>query len=174
MLPTTTPMDLDISGLPFNISWRPAIEHDHDSYDQLAALSDSNNKACLSLDHNLLPESHVLFVGSLPVHYRSLYVTVQTSIRSLHFHGDNTCSRYSSSILSHVGPKSGPPCRPFCGVPTACNLMESQETNPTMVTFHFECSCAVRICTEILLWVWQEPGAEIPTDICEIEVVGSY
>ena len=172
MLPNTTPMELDTLGLPLNISWRPAIEQDHDIYDQLAALSDSNNKTCLSLDHNLLPGSHVLFVGSLPVQYRSLHVTLQTGIRSLHFHGDNTCSRYSSSLLSHVGPKFGPPCRPFCGVPTTCNLVERQETNSRMVTFHFECLCAVKSCTEIFLWLWEKPGAEIPADICEIEVVG--
>ena len=172
MLPNTTPMEMDISWLSFNISWRPAIEHDHDGYDQLAALSDSHNKTCMSLDHNLLSGSHALFVGSLPVAYKSLRVTLKTSTRSLHFQGGSTCSRYSSSLLSHVGPKSGPPCRPFCGVPTTCNLVERQGTYSRMVTFHFECLCAAQKCTEILLWLWEEPGAEIPAKICEVEVAG--
>ena len=171
-IPSRTPVRLDFSGLPFNISWRPAVEQNYQGYDGLAALSDSNNNTCLILDHNRLSGSHVFFIGSLPMQYRSLYVTVPTSNRSLHFQGDDTCNHYASSLLSHVGPKSGQSCHPFCGVPTTCDLMERHETHSTTASFYFECLCGVQSCTEILLWLWQEPVAELPADICEIEVTG--
>ena len=155
------------TGLPlFNITWRPAIEEYHQDDHQLAALSDSNNKTCLTLDHHEL--TRILFVGSLPVAYRSLYVDIHTNSGSLHFHGE-TCAHNYTTLMSHAGPKSGQSCRSFCGVPTICNL-HTKNRNSAMTTFQFECMCAFQSCTELLLWLWGEPGAFMPP-ICEIEAV---
>ena len=151
---------------PFNITWRPVNEQYHQDDRLLAALSDSNNKTCLTLDHHDSPR--ILLVGSLPMAYRSLSVDIHTDSSSLCFHGE-TCAYNYTTLMSHVGSKSGQSCHSFCGVPTICNLYK-KNTNSTMTTFQFECMCALQSCTELLLWLWGEPGAAMPR-ICEIEAV---
>ena len=156
--------------LAFTITWRPAIEQHHLSYDRLASLSDSNHETCLSLDPHYSAESRILFLGSLRETYRSLNITINTSGRSLRFHGD-TCADRTSVLMIHAGPKSGSTCRPFCGVPATCNLKEKPDINAASVTFQFNCMCPVESCSEILLWLWVEPDVGMPR-VCEIEVSG--
>ena len=169
MLKSSLNVFLLSTGLPFNITWRPAIEQYHQDDHQLDTLSDSNSKTCLTLDHQDSPR--IILVGSLSVTYRRLYVDIHSYNSSLHFYGE-TCANNNFTLMSHVGSQSGQTCRSFCGVPTICNLYEKQITNSTINTFRYACICAVQSCTELLLWIWGEPGAVV-AGICEIEVVSS-
>ena len=152
------------TALQIGITWRPAIQHYDPGHGEMSAISDHNNATCLTFMN-----SRVLLVGSLRVMYKTLHVAVHTNYRSLRFHGE-TCANVSSVLMSHVGPENGSSCNPFCGVPTVCRFKGNHDTDSIITTSHFECVCAAQSCSEILLWVWGEPG-ELVRSVCEIEVL---
>ena len=148
------------------ITWKTAINQSQAGNNEMVALSDSNNATCLDLSHLLM--SRVLLVGSFAASYRSILVTICTSSNSLYFHGD-MCAQESSVLMSHVGSEPGSSCHDFCGVPTICDLKDKKVSDDALITFHFECTCATQLCSELLLWLWAQPGSSIPT-VCEIDV----
>ena len=166
----TTNQDKLTTGLrlPFNITWKTAIERRHLEFDQLIVLSDFNNDTCLNVDIHHFEEFRILLVGSLPLTFKTLHVAIHSKDHSFRFHGDICADK--SVLMSHVGPKSGLTCRPFCGVPIACEVTDIHDTDSTLVTFRFKCMCQQKICSEILLWLWARPGAVMPS-VCEIEVL---
>ena len=122
----------------------------------------------MKLDHLL--KSRGLLVGSLSWSYRNLYVLIHTNSSSIQFH-DGACGHDSPSVLmSHVGFRSGFPFRDLCVIPSVCHLRNRLLTNTILFTFQFECMCTSEHCSELLLWLWPQPGAAIST-VCEIEVV---
>ena len=154
--------------LPFNITWKTVVEQSHIEYDQLIALSDSDNDTCLNVDLHQFEEFRILLVGSLPLTFKTMHVAIHSKNHSFRFHGDMCTDKLV--LMSHVGSKSGFTCRPFCGVPVSCDLTEIHDTDSTLVTSHFKCMCQENICSEILLWLWTRPGAVMPS-VCEIEVL---
>ena len=161
----TTTSSHDAS-LPFNITWRPATEQYNPGCDHLVALSDSNNETCLNVDNSCLVDLRILLVGSLSKIFKTLHVAIHTSDRLFRIHGGTCADKWV--LMSHVGPKSGITCRPFCDVPTTCNLEGTQYIDSTLITFRFHCFCPEESCSELLLWIWSGPNTVIPS-VCEIE-----
>ena len=118
----------------------------------LAGISDTSTQTC---DEFNFADGSQLLKATLTETYTSLRFVIRVGASGLRFgsvHPD--CDKSSSLLMAHDSSRAiadGLTCRPFCEVPTACQISHVNLTPFGRFIYKFICRCTAQDCTDLFI-----------------------